>query len=123
MSYRTDSHNNPAAFTTDIAKQAGLALGTEYTQGDPFTVPNPSGTPNTYYTARLIGDPIALTIKVIDAIGYFTHGGSPRWIYAALPKWVWNELTPDGKRDMVGYHYFHEGGSAMRGMFPNYGKA
>lgn len=118
MSYRTDTHNNPAAFTTDIAKQAGLILDIEYTRGDPFTV----GTA-TYYTARLIGDPIALTIKVIDVIGYFTHGGSPRWIYIALPKWLWNGLTPADKINVVGYHYFHEGGSAMRGLFPNYGKA
>ncbi len=120
---RTDSHNNPAAFTTDIAKQAGLVLGTEYTQGDPFTVPASGGKMATYYTARLIGDPIALTIKVIDAIGYFTHSGSPRWIYAALPKWLWNEMTADMKRDMIGYHYQHEGGTAMRGLFPNYGQS
>ena len=116
--FRTDSHNNPAAFTTDIAKQGGLVLGTDYTQGDPFT----AGT-MTLYTACLIGDPIELTIRVIDAVGYFTKGGQPRWIYAALPKWVWSGLSADGKRDMVGYHYLHEGGTAMRDMFPNYGRS
>ncbi len=116
--FRTDSHNNPAAFTTDIAKQAGLVLNVDYEVGEPFT----SGS-LVLYTAKLLGDPVALTIRVIDSIGYFTKGGSPRWIYAALPKWVWNGLTPDGKRDMVGYHYLHEGGTAMRGLFPSYGQS
>lgn len=115
---RTDSHNNPTAMTVDIAKQAGLTQGVDYQIGDPFTA---SG--HIFYTARLLGDPIAITIRVIDKIGYFTQGGNPRWIYIALPKFIWNALTPDEKRDVVGFHYQHEGGTAMRGLFPNYGKA
>jgi hypothetical protein len=113
---RTDDNNNPAAFTCNIAHQGGLKYGTEYEQGAPFEA---GGV--TYYTAKLIGDPIALTIKVIDAIGYYTQAGGTRWIYIALPKFVWDALTPAGKRDVIGFHYQHEGGTAMRDLFPNYG--
>ena len=112
---RTDNNNNPAAVTTDVAAM-GLMKDVEYVSGDPFPAPS------TLVTARLIGDPVALTIKLIDAIGYQTHAGSPRWTYINLPKFVWDALRPDQKRDVVGYHYQHEGGTAMRSLFPNYGK-
>jgi hypothetical protein len=116
---RTDKHNNPTAFTTDLAKQAGLVLGLDYIQGDPFTVGA-----NTYHTAKLLLDPIKTTIEVIDAVGYVTKAGIPRWTYINLvPKFTWSELTPERKRDVIGYHYLHEGGTAMRGLFPNYGLA
>ncbi len=114
---RTDANNNPAAFTTDIAKQAGLELNVDYVAGDPFPAPS------TLVTAKLLGDPIAITIRVIDKIGYFTHLGNPRWVYIALPKFLWMSLTSDQKRDVVGYHYKMEGGTAMRDLFPNYGQS
>lgn len=113
---RTDKHNNPAAFTTDIAKQAGLVEGQDYTQGDPFTAGE-----HTYFTAKLLGDPIETTIRVIDAVGYQTKAGGARWTYINLPRFVWDSLTPELKRDVVGYHYQHEGGTEMRSLFPNYG--
>jgi len=116
MIYRTDLNNNPTAFTTAIAQQAGLILGTDYVAGTAF--PEPSS----LLTAKLLGDPIALTIKVIDAIGYKTHLGINRWTYIAMPKFVWEGLSPDSKRDVIGYHYQYEGGIAMRHLFPNYGK-
>ncbi len=114
---RTDANNNPAAFTTDIAKQAGLELNVDYCAGDPFPAPS------TLVTAKLLGNPVDITIRVIDKIGYKTHAGTNRWIYISLPKFVWDSMTHDQKRDVIGYHYQYEGGSAMRGMFPNYGKA
>ena len=112
---RTDNNNNPAAITTDVAKQGGLVLGTDYVAGDPFPAPS------TLVTAKLLGDPIALTIRVIDKIGYRTKAGAPRWEYTCLPNWLWHQMTPEQKRDQIGYHYFNEGGTAMRGLFPNYG--
>lgn len=114
MTYRTDRNNNPAAFTVDIAKQAGLVEGTDYVPGDPFPLPS------TLVTAKLLGDPVQLTIRVIDAIGYYTKAGGTRWTYAAMPKFVWEALTPLQKRDMVGWHYKHEGGTEMQHLFPNY---
>lgn len=113
---RTDKNNNPAAFTTEIARQAGLEFGTDYVAGDVFPPPS------TLITARLLGDPVAITIRVIDAIGYYTKSGMRRWDYIAIPHFVWAALTPDQKRDVIGFHYQHEGGTAMRGLFPNYGK-
>ena len=118
QTFRTDTHNNPTAFTTDIAKEAGLKLGTEYTQGDPF---GGHGEP-VYYTARLIGDPIALTIRVIDAIGFITSKGFQRWMYICFPHFVWMEISQLDKLDVIGWMYQREGGVTMRSLFPNYGK-
>jgi hypothetical protein len=64
-----------------------------------------------------------VTIRVIDAVGYYTRQGKPRWDYIAIPKFLWNSLTADQKRDVIGFHYMREGGQEMRGLFPNYGKA
>jgi len=115
---RTDDNNNPAAIITQLAAQGGLIEGVDYVQGTPFEA---GGV--TYYTAKLLGDPIALTIKVIDKVHYKTASGAPRWPYADLPNWVWNGFTTDQKRDMIGYHYMMEGGTAMRGLFPRFGQA
>jgi hypothetical protein len=114
---RTDRNNNPAAFTVDVAKQAGLVEGVDYVPGDPFEV-GMEGRQQTYYTAHLLGDPVALTIRVIDAIGYFTANHVPRWSYIALPKALWDGLTPGQKVWVVGYHYQQEGGLTMKSLFP-----
>jgi hypothetical protein len=110
---RTDRHNNPTAFTTTIAKQAGLVLGQDYEVGDPF--PN---NPN-IYTARLIGDPISQTIKVIDRIGFTTHSGQPRWTYTnSIPQTKnWSNLSYDQKKQVVAQMYQHEGGEALKQYF------
>jgi hypothetical protein len=114
---RTDQNNNPVAFDCDVAHQAWLVYGTDYEQGTPF---QSEGV--TYYTAKLLGDPVALTIRVIDAIGFYTKADAPRWLYMGqFPKFVWNALTPDQKRDVVGFMYQREAGEAMRNLFPNYG--
>lgn len=110
---RTDLHRNPAAFTTDLAKQAGLVEGTDYEQGAPFTAPGG----RTLYTAKLIGDPIALTIRLIDAVGYYTKYGAPRWTYIAIPKFVWDALSFEQKKHVIWFHYQHEGGTEMKELF------
>ena len=115
--FRTDLNNNPTAFTTDIAKEAGLVLGKDYEQGDSFE----AGT-MTLYTAKLLGDPIAITIRVIDAIGFYTKAGAMRWSYIAIPLTTWLSLTEPQMRDVIGFIYQREGGTAMRSLFPNYGK-
>ena len=106
---RTDRHNNPAAFTTDIAKQAGLIEGKDFTAGDPF--PN---NPN-LRTAMLIGDPYEKTIKVIDNIGFTTQGGATRWTYTnSIPganNQEWKNLSQAQKVQVVQQMYQHEGGN------------
>jgi hypothetical protein len=89
----------------------------DWVPGTPFPAPS------TLVTAKLLGDPVAITIRVIDAIGYFTHEGELRWAYIAIPTFVWKELDYTLKRDVVGYHYLHEGGITMRPLFPNYGQS
>lgn len=111
-SFRTDRNRNPAAFTTDIAKQAGLVLGTDYVQGDSFTVDGWF-----FFTAKLLGDPVALTIQVIDKVGWQTHTGGPRWTYMDCVNSVWLKLAPEDKAKLIGLMYRHEGGTELKPLF------
>jgi len=113
---RTDENHNPTAFTTAIAAQAGLTPGVDYTDGTPFPQPSP------LITAKLLEDPIVLTVRVLNAVGFYTHAGLQRWAYIAIPKFIWTALSSDQQRDIIGFMYQHEGGTAMRHLFPHYGK-
>lgn len=115
--YRTDDHNNPTAMTTATARQGGLVLDQDFQIGEPFM----AGTIE-LYTAKLLGDPVQLTIRVIDKIGFYTSSDSSRWVYIGMPDFVWGTLTTSQKRDVIGWMYQREGGTAMRGLFPNYGR-
>ncbi len=123
--FRTDKHRNPTAFTTDIAKEAGLQLGVAYVQGDPFTVPGSHGVIHTYFTAKLVGDPINTTIRVIDKVGFYNSLGNIRWIYIGLPYGLWLALTANQKTAVIGFMYGREGGSEMKDLFKgsSYGKS
>lgn len=107
---RTDRHNNPTAFTTDIARVAGLREGVDYEQGDSFSN-------GKYHTARLLGDPVATTIKVIDNIGFYTQGGNQRWTHTAIPKSQWDSLSYEQKKQVVKSMYGHEGGKELKNIF------
>lgn len=109
--FRTDRHNNPTAFTTDVARAAGLKEGVDYTIGDPF--PDNAS----LKTARLIGDPIDTTIKVIDRISFQTSSGKPRWNYINMPKSQWDALSYAQKKNVIQQMYQHEGGSALSSVF------
>jgi hypothetical protein len=114
MSFRTDRNNNPTAFTTDIAVEGGLVQDTDFVQGDPF-----SDGAHTYYTAKLLGDPLALTLKVIDKIG-FRVGSNPyesRWTYINLPYDLWKSLTLAQKTLVICDMYGCEGGTEMKHLF------
>lgn len=111
---RTDDNNNPTAFTTDVAKLGGLVPGTDYEQGEPF-----SSDGFFYYTAKLLGDPVEITVRLIDKIGFQTSSGKPRWIYINVPKILWAHLTFEQKRITVGEMYRNEGGMTMRHLFPD----
>lgn len=116
--FRTDSHNNPTAFTTDIAKEAGLIEGVDYTKGDSFTVGNPPVL--TLYTAKLLKDPIATTIAVIDKIGFFNKANQQRWVYIAIPYQLWLTLGYTIKIWVIGWMYGHEGGIEFKELFAKY---
>lgn len=113
---RTDDNHNPTAFTTQIADEAFLEEGIDYTQGTPFVFDGVR-----YYTAKLLLDPVETTIRVIDETGFYTRSGEQRWDYIGMPKFLWTSLTPDLKRDIIGFMYQHEGGVTLRPLFPNYG--
>ena len=113
---RTDDNHNPTAFTTDLAEEARLVEGVDYIIGTPFPPPS------TLDTAHLLGDPIQTTIRVVDSVGFYTEEGGQRWVYIGIPKFIWDSLTPPQKRDIIGFMYQHEGGTAMRPLFPNYGR-
>ena len=113
--FRTDLNRNPTAFTTDIAKEAGLILMHDYVQGSSFI----SGT-QTYHTAHLLGDILDTTIRVIDTLGFYTNsfGSFPRWSYISLPWRLWLSLTPKQKEYVIGQMYRVEGGTEMTSLFP-----
>lgn len=109
---RTDEHRNPTAFTTDIAKQAGLILHQEYEIGRAFA-DNPK-----MFTAKLLLNPIELTLRVIDKIGFYTKAGKKRWEYIAMPPFVWQALSREERVRVIGFMYGREGGTAMKQLFP-----
>jgi hypothetical protein len=96
-----------------LAQEGGLVEGTDYTQGDAFE----SGG-RTYYTAKLLGDPVALTIKVIDEVGFYSEPPHARWNYIAIPHALWMSLNTIQKSYVIGWMYSQEGGVAMRNLFP-----
>lgn len=106
---RTDRHNNPAAFTVDIARQAGLVEGVDYVRGDAFP-DNPN-----LFTAKLLGNPIETTIRVINKIGFMTQSGQNRWTYTdTIPganNKDWNKLGFQEKAQVIKDMYRHEGGN------------
>jgi hypothetical protein len=112
--FRTDENNNPTAFTVDVADEAGLIEGTDYVPGTPF--PSPS----TLVTAKLLGDPIAVTIKVINRVGFYVGNGPTtpqRWGEIAMVYGLWARLTVAQKTAVIGIIYIWEGGTAMEGLF------
>ena len=112
MRARTDRHNNPTAFTTDVAKLARLELGLDYAKGDPFKVGE-----KTYYTAQLLGDPLELTIRVINKIGFLTKAGGRRWSYLEMKQQLWSNLSREAQIWIIGHMYQHEGGKELAGLF------
>jgi len=115
MRARTDRNRNPIAFTTAIAKEAGLVLGTDYVRGNSFGgVPGGKG----FFTASLLGDPVATCLRVIDTVGFYTKAGGQRWSYIGVPDFLWHVANDIERRRTVAFMYEHEGGTEMLGLFP-----
>jgi hypothetical protein len=112
MLFRTDRNNNPTAFTTGIAEEAGLIKGKDYEVGEIFPPPSRLN------TAKLLGDPIEITIRVIDKIGFRTSGNYPRWAYIDVhPKLIWDIMSYGQKLQILAYMYKCEGGTEMEHLF------
>lgn len=109
---RTDRHNNPIAVTTAVCRESNLVAGKDYEEGDPFTVGN-----LTLYTARFLGDPIQLSLRVLDSATYFTHHGTPRWTYMCITPKLWKSFSDTQRKLTVAEHYQHESGTEMKGLF------
>jgi hypothetical protein len=112
--FRTDDNNNPTAFTTAIAAEALLVQHVDYEQGTQF----PNG--EQLWTAKLLGDPITITIRVIDALGFYVGNGpgtSQRWEEIAMLYDLWMALSTSQKTAVIGIIYTFEGGTAMKGLF------
>lgn len=104
---RTNRHNNPTAFTTSVAKQAGLVEWQDYVVGDSFP-DNPN-----MFTAKIIGDPIEVTKKVIDNIGFYTQSWAPRWSYVwDIFEWnandAWSNMDDSQKQSIIEQMYQRE---------------
>jgi hypothetical protein len=109
-----DDNNSPTLFTVDVAVEGSLIEGQDYVQGsqcaEPFTK---------WHYAKLLGDGVAVTIRLLDHIGFYTNDCLPRWNHTAIPNFIWHGLQTAEKRDVVGFMYKHTGGTKMRGCFPN----
>ena len=110
---RTERNNNPTAMTTDVAKMLGWELGVDYEIWDSFT----TSSWQTLYTAKLIGDPIETTIRLIDR--WIANGIDPfyranwqwRWSYISsiwITKDKWLKMTDAEKADVIKKMLQHE---------------
>ena len=124
--FRTDRHNNPTAFTVDVARQGGLIEGVDFTQGDVFYKKDKNGKDIldrsgnktiAGYTANLLGDPVDDTIAVINKIGFYTASGGHRWTHTQMSKEAWDKLSYDQKIKTVRRMYKNERGSGI--LFSN----
>ena len=91
--FRTVVNNNPTAFTTDVAKDGGLTLNADYVQGTPFEAGD-----ETYYTAKLIGDPAAVTTKLLGGQVIDAEPGTPG-LKIGLVSMTVNSLDFNGGHD------------------------
>lgn len=108
---RTDKNNNPTAMTTDVARELGLVYGRDYVQGAKFP-----GNSN-LYTARLLGDPVAITIKGLDQGGFYTRSGKQRWSYIGIPQNQWNNMSYQQKVAVVKTMYKREGNTGVLNQY------
>ena len=113
---RTERNNNPTAMTTDVAKMLWGVLWVDYEIWDAFTTAGGS----VLYTAKLIGDPIETTIRLIDR--WIANGIDPfyranwqgRWSYISkiwITKEKWLNMSPSEKADIIAQMLKHEWGS------------
>lgn len=113
---RADRNNNPTAFTTDVAEEAGLVLGRDYAVGDVFQEERHILSPFKIdcFTARLLPvNPVLMTIQVIDTVTFYTKIGTSRWAYINMSPELWKILSFYEKRFVIAIMYLFEGGTEL----------
>lgn len=100
---RTERNNNPTAMTTDVAKSLWWVEWVDYVQWDSFQ----TGDWRTLYTAKLIGDPIETTIKLLDNAAntwrwaFYTKWWAKRWTHTGMSDAERLKLSPEEKKNVV----------------------
>jgi len=113
---RMDRNNNPTAFSLDVARQSSLVEGVDYIDTGDVWPDNPN-----QFTPKLLGDPVAITIKLIDELGFkqtdAPHGN--RWGYTDKIQGAnntdWPNLSVEQKTAIIGQMYIQEGGGSSGG--------
>ena len=100
---RTERNNNPTAMTTDVAKSLWGVEWEDYVQWDSWT----NDKWQTFYTAKLLGDPIETTIRLLDRAAetgrwaFYTKAWWQRWTHTAMSDADWLKLSPEEKQWVV----------------------
>lgn len=100
---RTERNNNPTAMTTDVAKSLWWVEWVDYVKWDSFQTADW----RTLYTAKLIGDPIETTIKLLDNAAntwrwaFYTKWWAKRWTHTAMSDAERLKLSPEEKKNVV----------------------
>jgi hypothetical protein len=100
---RTERNNNPTAMTVDVAKSLWWVEWVDYVQWDSFQTSDW----RTLYTAKLLGDPIETTIKLLDNAAstwrwaFYTKWWAQRRNHTAMSDAEWLKLSPEEKQNVV----------------------
>lgn len=111
---RTERNNNPTAMITEYAKQLWGIEWVDYIQWDSFTSTDANWVTHTYYTAKLLGDPIETTIRLLDR---WVENGVKKnvfsaWSYAnqlGMTNDKWKNMSKDEKEALILKMLQHEG--------------
>ena len=97
---RTERNNNPTAMITAYAKQLWGVEWVDYEIWDSFTSTDENWVTHTYYTAKLIGDPIDKTIELLDrwVANNVKQNVFSAWSYAK-DLWMTNEKWKNMSRE------------------------
>lgn len=105
-SMRTERHNNPTAMTVWWMQWAWIEPDWLYEIWDPFTSTDANWVTHTYYTAKLLWDPLDTTIKILNQAIANWHNpfNTGSWSYMNQ-LWMniekWNSMTDDQRKSFI----------------------
>ena len=102
---RTERNNNPTAMIVEKVEALWWVLWVDYEIWDPFIWKDNNWNPHTYYTAKLIWDPVEKTIELLDrALANWNPNIFWWWTYASklwLTNDFWKNASDEQKRDTI----------------------